>query len=232
MPVAVLFYAKGKPFEMKTQRTAHGGKAFTLLELLVVIVVLVVLAAMLFPTEPYAGRKAIRINCVNNLKEIGLAFRLWEGDNGNKFPMEISATNTGAMKLITNGNAYVLWQMMSNELSPPKILYCTADTEHIAATNFTTGFSDANISYFFGLDAKNSEPQTILTGDDNLAVNDVPARSGVLTLWTNSVVAWTAARHKFVGNIGLADGSVQQVTTLGLVSAITNIATPSRLVIP
>ena len=128
--------------------------------------------------------------------------------------------------------AYVLWQMMSNELSTPIILHCRADTERVAATNFTTGFSDANISYFFNLDGNEASPQMILTGDDNLAVNDVPARTGILTLSTNSTVAWTSARHKFVGNIGVADGSVQQVTTHSLVLAISNAAAPSRLVIP
>ena len=93
----------------------------TLIEVLVVVVMLFVLAAILLPTGPHAGNKARRINCVNNLKQIGLAFRIWQGNNGNKFPMEISTTNADAMKLITSGNAYVLWQMMSNELSTPKI---------------------------------------------------------------------------------------------------------------
>jgi len=146
--------------------------------------------------------------------------------------MEVSATNTDAMKLIATGKAYVFWQIISNELSTPKILYCTADTERVAATNFATVLSDANISYFFNLDGNEASPQLILTGDDNLAVNDVPARTGILTLSTNSTVAWTSARHKFVGNIGIADGSVQQVTTHGLFSAISNAAAPSRFAIP
>jgi hypothetical protein len=82
------------------------------------------------------------------------------------------------------------------------------------------------------MDGNEASPQMILTGDDNLAVDDVPVRIGILTLSTNSTVAWTSARHKFVGNIGIADGSVQQVTTHGLFSAISNAAAPSRFVIP
>jgi type II secretory pathway pseudopilin PulG len=219
---------------MKTQCTTDGNGAFTLLELLLVILVLIILAAMFLPANSgaHSRDKARRINCVNNLKGVGLAFRVWEGDNGDKFPMEISATNTDAMNLITAGKAYAFWQIMSNELSTPKILYCTADTAKAAATNFTTGFSDANVSYFFNLDGNEASPQMILTGDDNLAVNGVPVRTGILTLSTNSSVAWTSARHKFAGNIGIADGSVQQVTTRGLLSAISNAVAPSRLVIP
>jgi prepilin-type N-terminal cleavage/methylation domain-containing protein len=216
---------------MKTQCPARNDKAFTLIEMLLVIFMLAVLVVLLLPSLA-GSHKSTRIYCVNNLKEIGLAFRVWEGDKGNKSPMEISATNVDAMKLITTGKAYVFWQMMSNELSTPIILHCLADTERVAATNFTTGFSDANISYFFNLDGNEASPQMILTGDDNLAVNDVPARTGILTLSTNSTVAWTSARHKFVGNIGIADGSVQQVTTHGLFSAISNAAAPSRFVIP
>jgi type II secretory pathway pseudopilin PulG len=218
---------------MNLQSTGRINVAFTLIELLVVIAVLVIFFSMIdFGASPNARRKAQRINCVNNLKESGLAFRDWERDNGDKFPTQISATNVDAIKLIATGNAYVLWQMMSNQLSTPKILYCTADTEQVVATNFTTGFSDANISYFLNLDGNEASPQMILTGDDNLAVNGVPARTGPLTLSTNSSVAWTSARHKFVGNIGIADGSVQQVTTHGLFSAISNAASPSRLIIP
>ena len=216
---------------MKTRRATNRVLGFTLTELLVVIAVLAIVAAMFLPALARPKRHS-GIYCVNNLHEIGLAFRVWEGDNDDKFPMEISVTNADAMKLIANGNACVLWQMMSNELSTPKILYCPADAAHAAATNFTTGFSDANISYFFGLDVKNSEPQMILTGDDNLAVNGISARTGILTLSTNSLVVWTSARHKFGGNIGLADGSVQEATTNGLISAISNAAAPVRLVIP
>ena len=218
---------------MKTRCTIRGDKAFTLVELLVVIVVLAIFFSMIdFGAPQNAKKKAQRISCLSNLKQIGISFRIWEGDNGYKFPMEISATNAEAMKLITNGKAYVLWQMMSNELSTPKILYCPAETEHNYATNFTTGFSDDNISYFFGLDVTTNETQMLLAGDDNLAVNDVPAQPGILTLWTNSPVVWTKNRHDGAGNIVLTDGSVQQINNDGLKSALVNSAVTNRLVIP
>ena len=125
---------------------------------------------------------------------------------------------------------------MSNQLSTPKILHCPADTEHIAANNFSNGFRDANISYFFGLDASENNPQALLAGDDNFAVNGKPVQPGILNLPTNAPVTWTKERHNGNGNIGLADGSVQAVTTAGLNATIANgVATNSsvvRLVIP
>src|SRR5450755_3915590 len=147
---------------METCHTTNRNRGMTLVEVLAVIVMLFVLAAILLPAGPHAGNKARRINCSNNLKQIGLAFRIWQGDNGDKFPMQISATNADAMKLITSGKAYVLWQMMSIELSTPKILYCPADTDHVIATSFSSGFSDANISYFFGLNVATNDTQMII----------------------------------------------------------------------
>jgi len=224
---------------MKIRHTTNQTRGMTLIEVLVVICVTVLVAIMFLmawaPTHP-AMRKSSRISCVNYLKQAALAFRIWEGDNGDNYPMQFAVTNSDMMKLIGGGNAYVLWQSMSNELNTPKILICPADTEHLAASNFSTGFSDANISYFFGLDATENNPQNLLIGDDNFAIDGKPVQPGILNLATNVPVTWTAERHKFAGNIALTDGSVQQTTSAGFNTALANsISTNAptvRLVIP
>jgi prepilin-type processing-associated H-X9-DG protein len=116
-------------------------------------------------------------------------------------------------------------------------LYCPADVDRTYATNFVD-ITDANISYFFSLDATNIYPQMILTGDANLAVDGVHVKPGILIVSTNNTIAWTKKRHQGYGNIGLVGGSVLQVTSEGLNSGIvgtpgtpTNHITP-RLVIP
>ena len=99
----------------------------TLVEAVVVICVLAALVVVLLPAlvpQRHAQRMRQRINCVNNLKEIGLAFRVWEGDNGNKYPMETSVTNGGAMEFAERGIVYPIFQVMSNELGTPKLLIC------------------------------------------------------------------------------------------------------------
>src|SRR5678816_496209 len=70
-----------------------------------------------------------------------------------------------------------------------------------------------NVSYFVGLDADERRPNTILTGDDNFTVGGVKPIPGILSLWTNSPVAWTRGRHVNQGNFAMADGSVLALTT-------------------
>jgi hypothetical protein len=73
----------------------------------------------------------------------------------------------------------------------------------------------------------------LLSGDDNFEIGGVPVKSGLLELSTNTPISWTAARHKFVGNIGLSYGSVQQVTQSGLRQAVQQAGfATNRLAIP
>ncbi|MFZ1073448.1 MAG: hypothetical protein WAO21_08425 [Verrucomicrobiia bacterium] len=222
---------------MKTQPAANRIQAFTRNELFVVIGVIVVLAALLLTALSVAKRKTSRITCVDHLHQIGVCFKVWEGENGEKYPMQFALTNSETMKLIGSGNAWVLWQTMSNMLGTPQILHCPEDVEHTETNRFTSDFSDANISYFFSLEAADTYPQMILDGDDNLAVDGVRVKPGILNFPTTSSLAWTKERHHGVGNFGMADGSVMQTTSSSLSSAIiaaTN-GTPAntfRLVIP
>jgi prepilin-type N-terminal cleavage/methylation domain-containing protein len=179
-------------------------KAFTLIELLVVIAIIAILAAMLLPALAAAKRKAQKINCVNNLKEVGIALRIWEGDNGDKYPMAVSYTQGGASEYLTHGgNTYgtstaasaltpgMAFLVMSNELSAPKILSCPSDNLHTTApatwspTNIagiatlSANLSiaqnlESSISYFVGADATEADPQAIISGDCNIG----PAGTG------------------------------------------------------
>jgi len=217
---------------MKAKRVNYRvAAALTLVEVLVVIAVIGVLFAVFINAVSHNRFRPTWVKCTNNLKAIGLSFRIFANDHGDAFPMTVSTNNGGSMESVTTGEVFRHFRAMSNELGTPKVLVCPADNRK-AALIFSV-LSNVNISYFVGANAADTLPQSLLAGDRNLTTNSVPLGTGLLDLTTNVTVGWTAALHKHSGNVVLGDGSVQQFTNARLQeqSAHSGVAT-NRLLIP
>ena len=208
---------------MKKRFPKGPTRAFTLIEVLVIVFTVVMIAAFLIPGLVRERRRARAVNCSNNLKQVGLAFRVWSIDNGDYFPAQHSTNSGGVKELVGTGQVFTHFLVMSNELYAPKLLVCPLDKTKTVAKYFASGFSDKNVSYFVGTDADETHPQMLLTGDRNLASQGQPIKPGLFFLATNNAsLRWAECLHHPCGNIGFADGFVELFNSTRLAAAAQN----------
>ena len=101
-------------------------------------------AAMLLPALAKAKDRAQQIQCMNNMKQVGLSLRMWANDNGDKFPPDLMS--------------------ISNEVSSPKILVCPAEKlRDRKEINTWDEFSLIGSSYdYYGAGKKTTNPQEVI----------------------------------------------------------------------
>ncbi len=94
------------------------------------IMCLAIMAGLLLPALAKAKQKAVQINCASNLKQVGLAARIWAGDHNGMLPQS--------------------FMDMTNELSNPRILICPADSSRQSLlSGGPMVWNSNNVSYEF-----------------------------------------------------------------------------------
>jgi hypothetical protein len=216
---------------MKMLRQNPRCAALTVFELLVVVVAVVILAGLILPTLART-KSGHRVTCASNLKQIGIAFRVWESDYGDMYPQRYFTNQPGELQSVNATNMFRYFQVMSNEINNAQVLVCPQDKERVPASSFGSDFNNSHVSYFLGLDADETFPRRLLSGDRHLA-NGAQPIGGILDVTTNQAFAWTKKNHEGIGYLLFADGSVGQATTAELRNAVaqTGLAT-NRLAMP
>jgi prepilin-type processing-associated H-X9-DG protein len=217
---------------MKLRQSSSQGRTpygITIVELLVVLAVLAVVISMLVPAMTRAKFRS-GPSCVNNLKQIGAAYRIWANDNGGRYPALTPVSLGGWQDDLTNSNqgplCWTNYTIMANEMGQsPKVVACPKD-QRKPATNFvSTGmqntslipgilgaadFGNSKISYFVGVGASAQNPRSILGGDRNLDAGIIPfpdygysptnGQGNDVTIPLPGRLAWSLKTHS-AGNV-------------------------------
>ncbi len=232
---------------MDTPAAKRREQAFTKVELLVTIVVIAILSVVAAVATDKARQRAKRIQCINNLKQASLGFRLYPADASSDYPFTSLSRGAAVPAGIppfdskNPGELWKLFQSASMDLNSPRIFVCPGDPVRISADSFgtngpSTEFSHAAqrlnaLSYFASIDANEQYVENIHMGDRYLT-RDPEAKTEANTAFlfgqhdvgygstSLPTLRWISSVHGGGGNATFMDGSGHFLTSAKLREAL------------
>ncbi len=209
----------------------NSRTAFTLIELLVVIAIIAILAALLLPALSKAKARAVRTACLNDTKQMGLAFTMFANDHREQYPSVVPIAEGGSQTLKETWQHFLT---LSNELVTPKVLFCPSDKVKKQATDWgNTGnglgaLKNDAVSYGIGTSMAPDKPTMHLASDRNFTGKPNqdcnPAQiTGVITQlvpFSGADPKWDNTMHVNAGNLVFADGSARMLSNNDFTNAM------------
>ena len=207
----------------------HSRRAFTLIELLVVIAIIAILAAMLLPALSKAKQKAQGVKCLNNVKQLQLAWQLYADDNNDLIPPSASGTTPStnqswcASYFIGNPADQTNLALIKNSLlgrysGSTGIYKCPGDTTDYVrsysenwAMNNDDPLGDSGYPTGFAIFRKTTSMPAptqyfVFIDESSATIDNAHFKIALDTTYSTAVVDNPAAYHGGSGNTSFADG--------------------------